>query len=111
MESALIEMAPTAKLFVTGKQQIEDVCKSLKPFFNGLIIANNDLTPETGLKKMEEGTCDAVSFARLYITNPDLEWRIINGAPLDTNYDYSTFYGPNLEGVTKGFSEYPPFKK
>jgi N-ethylmaleimide reductase len=74
-----------------------------------VIIANNEFTPETGLKSMEEGKCDAVSFARLYITNPDLEQRIFNKSPLNTDYDYSTFYGANL--TAKGYTDYPALKQ
>lgn len=95
-QSSSKEGGPCSDYFVSGKEQIEDVVKTLRPFFKGLVVANNEFTPETGLQKMEEGSCDAVSFARLYITNPDLEERILKHLPLNTDYDYSTFYGPNL---------------
>jgi len=59
-------------LHVPAKKQIEDVCKTFRPAFTGLIIANNGFNAETGLEKLRSRDCDAVSFAKLYITNPDL---------------------------------------
>ena len=109
MEPNSQESGPCAGFFIPGKQQIADVCKAFRPYFKGVIIANNEFTPETGLKSMEEGKCDAVSFARLYITNPDLEQRIFNKSPLNTDYDYSTFYGANL--TAKGYTDYPALKQ
>jgi N-ethylmaleimide reductase len=111
VESTGQESGPCADFFVPGKKQIADVCKTLRPYFKGVIIANNEFTPETGLKKMEEGSCDAVSFARLFITNPDLEQRIFKKAPLNTTYDFSTFYGAHLEDKTKGYTDYPALKE
>jgi N-ethylmaleimide reductase len=42
---------------------------------------------------MREGTCDAVSFGRLYISNPDLAERILNGWEINRKWDMKTFYG------------------
>lgn len=63
----------------TQKEQIEDVCKAFRPFFSGIIIGNDSFTPETGIGKIRAGFCDAISFGRLYISNPDLAERIMNG--------------------------------
>jgi N-ethylmaleimide reductase len=99
----------SAKFHIPGKQQIEDNCKTLRPYFKGLIIANHGFNPETGLKKIQEGSCDAISFARLHITNPDLAVRIEKGAPLNTEYDFKTFYGVGLPDKEKGFTDYLPY--
>ena len=55
-----------------GKEQMEDPIKALRPSFPGIIIGNLEFTPEKGLEKITSGDCDAISFARLYISNPDL---------------------------------------
>lgn len=104
-------MGPSANLHIPGKQQIANVCAVLRPHYNGIIIANNGFTPETGLKKMQSFECNAVSFARLHITNPDLFERIVKNAPLNTEYDYSTFYGAGLEDKSKGYTDYPLLQK
>jgi len=83
----------------------------LRPHYKGLIIANCGFNGETGLKKIQEGTCDGVSFARFHITNPDLAERLINNYPLNSNFDFGTFYGTHLEDKGKGYIDYPPHKK
>ena len=88
-----------------------DVCATFRPFFNGLIIANNDFNPESGYKKLQEKTCNAISFARLHITNPDLAQRIIESVTLNTNYDYKTFYGAGLPDKSKGYTDYPAYER
>jgi len=58
-----------------------------------LLVGNNGFDPESGLKKIREGSCDAVSFGKLYIANPDLAERIIKGHPLNKTVNVATFYG------------------
>ncbi len=64
---------------LSQREQIPDVCKAFRPYYKGIIIGNDSLNEVTGLAKMREGACDAVSFGRLYISNPDLAERILNG--------------------------------
>jgi N-ethylmaleimide reductase len=84
-----------------------DVCKALRPYFKGVMIANNGFNPKSGLAKLQSGDCDAVSYGRLYISNPDLAERLVAGFPVNSNYDMSTFYGLNLEDKSKGYTDYP----
>jgi 2,4-dienoyl-CoA reductase-like NADH-dependent reductase (Old Yellow Enzyme family) len=93
------------------KDQIKDVCKTFRPHFKGLIIGNNGLDAENGLKKIREGSCDAVSFGKLYISNPDLAERIIRGNPLNKNVSVATFYGVLLENKAKGYTDYPFYQE
>ena len=51
---------------------------------------------------MGTGSCDAVSFARAYLSNPDLVERFRTGAPL-ARFDRKTLYTPGPEG----FTDYP----
>lgn len=112
-ESQDQEYTPCFAFHTEPKKQIEDVCKALRPFFKGLIIANYGFNQETGLKKLQSGTCDAVSFGRLYISNPDLAERIIHGYPIETNSNYKTFYGNMMEEKDRhqGYIDYPFYKK
>lgn len=34
---------------------MENVCRTLKPYFGGLFVANNNLKPDTGLEKIRSG--------------------------------------------------------
>jgi 2,4-dienoyl-CoA reductase-like NADH-dependent reductase (Old Yellow Enzyme family) len=61
------------------KEQIEEVAKTLRPFFFGVIVGNNGYTPESGLQQINASVIDAVTFGRYYICNPDLAERIIAG--------------------------------
>lgn len=70
-----------------------DVAKVLRPYFKGILIDNDSFNPETGLKRIKDNVCDMISFGRLYISNPDLAERIVNGWPLNSNWDMKTFYG------------------
>jgi N-ethylmaleimide reductase len=40
---------------VSPKDQIENVCKALKPYFKGVIVANNGMTAQTGIEKIRAG--------------------------------------------------------
>lgn len=52
-----------------------------------------------------QNICDMVSFARLYINNPDLAERIQNGWPLSQDVQPAYFYG----GGHKGYTDYPTY--
>ena len=49
-----------------------------------------------------DGTADLVSFAALYLANPDLDERFRRGGPFNPP-DRKTFYG----GAAKGYTDYP----
>lgn len=53
--------------------------------------------------KLAAGRADAVSFARPYISNPDLPRRFSDNLPLAAN-DVETWY----LGGAKGYIDYPP---
>lgn len=64
-----------------------------------------DLASHPGrLDLITDGTADAVSFGRLYISNPDLVARLADGAEL-TAPDLSKAYG----GDHTGYTDYPVF--
>lgn len=70
--------------------------------FSGVFLSAGGYTPETAKAAVESGRVDAVAFGRLYISNPDLAQRILQGiAPAP--YDRATFYG----GGEKGYTDYP----
>lgn len=47
-----------------------------------------------------------ISFGQLYVGNPDLAERIINGWEINKKLDKSTFYGNH---GAKGFTDYPSY--
>ncbi|MFI0354153.1 alkene reductase [Actinomadura sp. 9N407] len=58
--------------------------------------------PEYGADALREGLADAVTFAELWLANPDLPARIKAGGPYN-EADPSTFFG----GDHRGFTDYP----
>ncbi|MBF0378928.1 MAG: alkene reductase [Desulfamplus sp.] len=75
---------------------------SLKKAFGTTLIANEQLTKESGTKLLQDGVADAIAFGRNFISNPDLVKRLHLDAPLN-ELDFSTLYasGP------KGYIDYP----
>lgn len=112
---AFIEVRESNELFfasnhfgVLPKDQMENVCRTLKPFFKGTFVANNNLNPTTGLEKIRSGDAEMVSFGRLYIVNPDLTERVIAGHPIEDKWDMKLFYGHELGA--KGYTDYPTYQ-
>lgn len=77
----------------------------LRRSFKGVYVAAAGFTKATALEILKAGHADAVAFARLYISNPDLVERFRRNAPLQEG-DSKTFYG----GDEKGYTDYPALK-
>ncbi|TDD25804.1 alkene reductase [Actinomadura sp. KC06] len=58
--------------------------------------------PEYGVEALRDGVADAVSFAEMWLANPDLPARIRAGGPYN-EADPRTFYG----GDHRGYTDYP----
>lgn len=74
----------------------------LKRHYGGVVIAAGGYDRESAHAAVSSGSCDAVAFGRLFISNPDLPDRLRINAPLN-KYDLSTFYG----GGAAGYTDYP----
>lgn len=90
---------------IDGEDQIKNIFKTLKGYFvyeekveyEPTFIANNGIDLDKAKELLENNECDMITFGRLYISNPDLTYRLKNGIEL-TPYDYSTFYTLGEEG-------------
>jgi N-ethylmaleimide reductase len=74
-----------------------------RPMWRGAIVANKAYDLARANIALASGAADLVSFATLYIANPDLPERFRRGAPLNAA-DRKTFYG----GAAPGYTDYPP---
>jgi N-ethylmaleimide reductase len=79
-----------------------DSLSLVKSHWSAAVIVNNNFNLESARALLVSGQADAVSFARLFISNPDLVERFRRGAPL-TPPDRSTFY----IGEDTGYTDYP----
>ena len=82
---------------------IKGTASYFRSFYNGLIVANGGFTRDSANAAISAGNADLVSFASLYIANPDLVDRFRKGLPL-SSADPSTFY----QGGVTGYLDYPP---
>jgi N-ethylmaleimide reductase len=73
-----------------------------RKIWHGPLIANKGYDLERANAVLREGTADLVSFAALYLANPDLDVRFRSGGPFNPP-DRKTFYG----GAAKGYTDYP----
>ena len=74
--------------------ETEQLCRNE---FDGPLIVNDSYLPPEAEQALTSGRADAVSFGRLYITNPDLAQRIASGAALAST-DAAHIYEPGPEG-------------
>ena len=73
-----------------------------RKIWRGPLIANKGYDLERANAVLRDGAADLVSFAALYLANPDLDQRFRRGGPFNPT-DRKTFYG----GAAKGYTDYP----
>jgi N-ethylmaleimide reductase len=73
-----------------------------RKIWRGPLIANKGYDLERANAVLRSGDADLVSFAALYLANPDLDQRFRRGGPFNPP-DRKTFYG----GTAKGYTDYP----
>jgi N-ethylmaleimide reductase len=57
---------------ISSKDQLDNVCRTFRPYFKGILIGNDSFKGDSGLQKIRSGDCDMISFGQLYVGNPDL---------------------------------------
>lgn len=90
------------------KVLIEDYRK----VYTGRLIVNVGFTKETGNEVIGKGLADMVSFARLFMTNPDLVERFRTNAPLNENDDPTTWFTTvNNHPGARGYTDFPTIEE
>jgi len=85
---------------------VPNIAKHFRPLYNGTLVINGNFDQEKGNKVIEAGDADAVAYAKLFISNPDLPERFEKNAEL-AEWDSKTFYTPG----EKGYTDYPSLKE
>jgi 2,4-dienoyl-CoA reductase-like NADH-dependent reductase (Old Yellow Enzyme family) len=80
----------------------DNVGQVVRDNFNGVYIANQQLSKESGEALINSNKADAVGYGVLYIANPDLVERFKQNAPLN-GPDRETFYF----NEHRGYTDYP----
>jgi len=83
-------------------QYLKNVTLHYRKIYTGTLITNGGYGRDTGNQVIQDGIADLVSYAKLFLANPDLPKRFETTAPLNTP-DEGTFYG----GDEKGYTDYP----
>ena len=73
-----------------------------RPLWRSALMANKAYDLARANAVLHDGAADLVSFATLFIANPDLPERLNRGVPFNPP-DRKTFYG----GAAKGYTDYP----
>lgn len=87
-----------------GRTDVPKQGAHLRSIFTGPLVLNSDYTAEAAAAEVASGACEAISFGRPYISNPDLAWRIANGAEWAPNVNVpQSWYLPGPQG----YIDYP----
>ena len=89
-----------------GSSDVPRVSPSIRKLFNRPLVLNSDFDLAKAEAAIGEERCDAVSFGRPFISNPDLPARLIAGAELALD-DRATWYSQGPEG----YVDYPAMEE
>jgi len=88
-----------------GQTEAPKQSPAIRTVFTGPLVLNSDYDAALAESDIAAGRCDAVSFGRPYISNPDLAERIRAGAEWAPNRNApKSWYSPGAEG----YIDYPP---
>jgi N-ethylmaleimide reductase len=82
-----------------GATEVPRVSPEIRKVFTNPLVLNQEYDLEKAEADVNSGLADAISFGRLYISNPDLVARFRAHAPTTAD-DFSTWYSEGPEGYT-----------
>lgn len=104
---AFLELREPPPYGTYGNTDIPAVNPHIRKVFTAPLVLNSDYDKARAEAALANGSCDAVSFGRPIITNPDLVERLRSNAPLNpalggkTPWDFTpSWYGQGAEGYT-----------
>ena len=91
-----------------GRTDVPKQSPMIREIYKGPLVLNSDYDAAQAVADIDAGRCDAVSYGRPYISNPDLAERIRTGAEWAPNKDVpKSWYLPGPEGYT----DYPTMEE
>ncbi|MFB2768293.1 alkene reductase [Pelatocladus sp. BLCC-F211] len=103
---AYIHLMEPNETDLATREVLNPVLPIFRPLYTGTIITNGGYDKQKGNQVLSSGEADLVSYARLFIANPDLPQRFQIHAGLNTP-DGKTFYGIGDKDLEKGYTNYP----
>ena len=91
-----------------GQTDVPKQSPMIREIYSGPLVLNSDYDAASAAADVASGKCDAVSFGRPYISNPDLAERIAQDAPFAPNVDVpKSWYLPG----PAGYIDYPTLEE
>ena len=79
--------------------------KSIRQHLRNTLIMAGGYTKDTAEHDLQNGLADLIAFGKPFISNPDLVERMLNDWPINTAWDFNTFYSSG----EKGYTDYLPY--
>ena len=89
-----------------GRSDVPPLHDDIRPVFSGPLVLNSDYDRARAMAAVAEGTADAISFGRPFISNPDLVERLQADQPLAPS-TIATWYSQGPEG----YVDYPSLNR
>ncbi len=106
VEPGPTEPAPASPSPATGAAKTPPLDAAFfRPLWRGALVANKGYDLNRANAALQSAAADLVSFATLFIANPDLPERLRRGGPFDAA-ERKTYYG----GGAAGYTDYPPLR-
>jgi len=99
----IVEQIVASEITEQGEADASFTPSHIREAYHGSLVVNGGYDLERANAAIDTGHADAVSFASLYMSNPDLAERFAAGAELNPGPDMMTAYG----GGDAGYIDYP----
>lgn len=103
---AYLHLMEPSEIDLANREVLNPVLPIFRPLYQGLIITNGGYDKSKANKVLAMSEADVVSFARLFIANPDLPKRFATDATLN-EANPKTIYGRGDKDLDKGYIDYP----
>ena len=104
LQLAFVELRQPGPAGTFGQTEVPQQDSLIRSIYTGPLVLNSDYTAAEAAADVAAGRCDAVSFGRPYISNPDLADRIKAGADWAPNVNVpQSWYLPG----PAGYIDYP----
>lgn len=104
LDLAFLELREPGPEGTFGSTEVPKQSPLIRQIYSGPLVLNSDYTPEGAVADIEASRCDAVSWGRDFISNPDLPARFRLGAEIAPNVDVPrSWYGSGPQG----YVDYP----
>jgi 2,4-dienoyl-CoA reductase-like NADH-dependent reductase (Old Yellow Enzyme family) len=99
---AFLELREPGPEGTFGSSEVPPVSPAIRKVFTGPLVLNSDYVLDNAEAALADECCDAISFGRTFLANPDLPNRLANKLTLNPD-DRATWYSQGPEG----YIDYP----